>query len=149
MNRTTARRRKLVPVHPGEVLREEFLKPLKLTAMDLSRGIGVTPDRVTRILHGEQSVSPDTAIRLARFFRTSARFWLSLQAIYDLAVAEAENPHSEITHWRTHFHDAMADLSEVSDGPRVPADDQERRVRDGRRRAARLASTKPALERGS
>jgi addiction module HigA family antidote len=94
------------PTHPGEVLREEFLKPLRLTAADLSRGISVPIDRVTEILHGERAVSVDTAIRLGRFFRTNPRFWLNLQAIYDLARAEAENPHSDIEPWRTHFHNA-------------------------------------------
>ena len=94
------------PTHPGEVLREEFLRPLRLTAADLSRGIGVPIERVTGVLHGERAVSVDTAIRLGRFFRTNPRFWLNLQAIYDLAQAEAKNAHSDIEPWRTHFHDA-------------------------------------------
>lgn len=95
------------PTHPGEVLREEFLKPLKLTASDLSRGIKAPMDRVTEVLHGERAVSPDTAIRLARFFRTSARFWLNLQVMYDLALAEAEDAHSDIEPWRSHFHNSL------------------------------------------
>ena len=110
-----------LPTHPGEVLREEFLRPLKLSAADLGRGINAQADRVIEILHGERSVTVDTAIRLARFFRTSARFWLNLQTIYDLAVAEAANPHAEIMPWRTHFH------AGVTSGLGLEADSANRR----------------------
>lgn len=85
------------------MLREEFLKPLKMTATDLARGIKSPHDRVTKILHGERGVTADTAVRLGRFLRTSARFWLNLQADYDLALAEAQNPHTDIEPWRSPF----------------------------------------------
>ena len=80
----------LHPVHPGEILLEEFLKPLNLSQNRLALGIGVPARRINEIVHGKRSVSADTALRLARFFGVSAEFWLGLQAQYDLDVtAEA------------------------------------------------------------
>lgn len=78
--------RKLAPVHPGEVLLEDFLKPLGLSQYRVAAGITVPPRRINEIVLGKRAVSADTALRLARFFGTSDRFWLNLQAAYDLDV---------------------------------------------------------------
>lgn len=77
---------KLSPVHPGEVLLEEFLKPLELSQYRLAKDISVPPRRINEIVHGTRSVSADTALRLSRYFGLSERFWLNLQAQYDLDV---------------------------------------------------------------
>ena len=74
----------IVPVHPGEVLWEDFMKPLNLTQNGLARAIGVPPRRINEIIHGKRAVTADTAIRLSRFFGTSAQIWLGLQAAYEL-----------------------------------------------------------------
>jgi antitoxin HigA-1 len=80
----------LHPVHPGEVLSEEFLKPVNLSQNRLALNIGVPARRINEIVLGKRSISADTALRLARFFGNSAEFWLGLQAQYDLDVtAEA------------------------------------------------------------
>jgi addiction module HigA family antidote len=79
-------RKRLAPVHPGEVLLEEFLRPLELTQYRLARSLKVPPRRINEIVHGLRGISADTALRLARFFGTSDRFWLNLQAAYDLDV---------------------------------------------------------------
>lgn len=71
-------------IHPGEVLREEFLGPLGLSQNALARALGVPPRRINEIVLGQRAVSPDTALRLARYFGTSDRFWLGLQSDYDL-----------------------------------------------------------------
>ena len=76
--------RKLKNVHPGEVLGEEFLKPLGVSAYRMAKEIGVPATRVSEILHGRRSVTADTALRLARYFGTSAKFWLGLQEDHDL-----------------------------------------------------------------
>ena len=80
-----------IRTHPGEVLREEFMAPLKLSANALARELHVPPNRITAILSAERpcAVTSDTALRLARYFRTSPQFWMNLQAAYDLSVAEA------------------------------------------------------------
>ena len=70
--------------HPGEVLLEEFLKPLNLSQNRLARDLSVPPRRINEIVLGKRSVTPDTALRLARYFGTSERFWLGLQADFDL-----------------------------------------------------------------
>ena len=77
---------KLPPVHPGEVLLEEFLNPLGLSQYRLAKDISVPPRRINEIVHGTRSVSANTALRLARYFGVSERFWLNLQAQYDLDV---------------------------------------------------------------
>ena len=77
---------KLPPVHPGEVLLEEFLKPTGLSQYRLAKDINVPPRRINEIVHGKRAVSADTALRLARYFGTTPRFWLNLQAQYDLDV---------------------------------------------------------------
>src|ERR687896_735975 len=78
--------RKLAPVHAGEILLEEFLVPMGISQYRLARGISVPPRRINEIVHGKRAISADTAIRLARFFGTSERFWLNLQTAYDLEV---------------------------------------------------------------
>ena len=78
--------KKLPPIHPGEVLQEEFLKPLGISQYRLARDINLAPRRINEIIHGKRAISADTALRLARYFRTSDRFWLNLQARYDLEV---------------------------------------------------------------
>jgi addiction module HigA family antidote len=79
-----------IPTHPGEVLLEDFMKPLGLTQYRLAQDIGVTPLRISQIIHGERSINVDSAMRLARYFGTSAAVWLRLQVRYDLEVAERE-----------------------------------------------------------
>lgn len=76
----------MAPVHPGEVLAEEFLAPLGVSQYRLATEIGVPPRRINEIVHGQRRVSADTALRLARYFATSERFWLNLQARYDLEI---------------------------------------------------------------
>ena len=77
---------KLPPIHPGDILLEEFLKPLGLSQYRLAKGINVPARRINEIVHGKRSISADTALRLARFFGTTERFWLNLQTRYDLEV---------------------------------------------------------------
>ena len=77
---------KLSPVHPGEVLLEEFLKPLELSQYRLAKDISVPPRRINEVVHGTRAVSANTALRLSRYFGLSERFWLNLQAQYDLDV---------------------------------------------------------------
>lgn len=77
------------PTHPGEVLLEDFLKPLDMTQYALAKALGVTQVRIGEIVQGKRAVSPDTALRLARYFGTTAEFWINMQASYDLEVARA------------------------------------------------------------
>ncbi len=79
---------KLHPIHPGEVLLVEFLKPLGMSQSRLALDIGVHPRRINEIVLGKRSISADTALRLARYFGNSPQFWLGLQMDYDLDVAE-------------------------------------------------------------
>ena len=83
-----ARRERLRNIHPGEVLAEEFLGPLAITAYRLAKDIRVPATRVAEILHGRRAITADTALRFARYFGTSAKFWLGLQQDFDL---EEEN----------------------------------------------------------
>lgn len=78
--------RKITPVHPGEILLEEFLKPLGISQYKLSKDISVPPRRINEIVQGKRSITADTALRLARYFGLSERFWLNLQSRYDLEV---------------------------------------------------------------
>ena len=80
-------RKKVSSIHPGEVLLEEFLKPLRLSQNRLALAVGVPPRRINQIVLGKRSVSADTALRLARFFGNSAQFWIGLQSDYDLDIA--------------------------------------------------------------
>jgi addiction module HigA family antidote len=84
------RKKKLKPVHPGEVLLEEFLKPMGLSQNRLALNIGVPPRRINEIILEKRRITADTALRLARFFGTSPEFWLGLQAQYDLDVTSDE-----------------------------------------------------------
>jgi len=77
-------RKKLAPIHPGEILVEEFLKPLALTEYRLAKGLRVPARRINEIVHGKRAITADTALRLGRFFRNSPRFWLNLQTGFDL-----------------------------------------------------------------
>lgn len=91
---------KLTPVHPGEILLEEFLKPMNLSQNRLALDIRVPARRINEIVHGKRRITADTALRLARYFRMSPQFWLGLQMDYDLDVAEdalAERLDREIT----------------------------------------------------
>ena len=78
---------KLKPIHPGEILREEFMIPLGLSSNALARAIGVTPARVNDIARERRGITADTALRLARYFNTSHEFWMNLQAHYDVEMA--------------------------------------------------------------
>ena len=77
----------LEPIHPGEILREEFLKPMGISINRLSRDIVVPPGRISEIVNGKRGITADTALRLARFFGVSPELWLGLQAEYDLRIA--------------------------------------------------------------
>jgi addiction module HigA family antidote len=78
----------LPPVHPGEVLLEDFMKPLELSQYRVAKDIGVLPLRISQIIRGQRSVTADTALRFARYFGTSAAVWLRIQAQFDLEIAE-------------------------------------------------------------
>lgn len=84
------KKKKLNPVHPGEVLLEEFLKPMGLSQNKLALSIGVPPRRINEIVLEKRKITADTALRLARFFGTSSEFWLGLQSQYDLDIAAEE-----------------------------------------------------------
>ncbi len=81
--------KRLPPVHPGEVLHEEFLKPMRLSQYRLAQDISVPPRRINEIVHRKRSITADTALRLSRYFGTSERFWLNLQNRYDLEIEKA------------------------------------------------------------
>ncbi len=76
------------PIHPGEILQEDFLAPLGMTAHALSKALNVTPARISEIVRGHRGITPETALRLARFFGGDAQSWLNLQQAYDLKMAE-------------------------------------------------------------
>ncbi len=78
--------KKLSPVHPGEVLLEEFLEPMEISQYRLAKDISVPPRRINEIVHGKRRITADTALRLSLYFGTSERFWLNLQTGYDLEV---------------------------------------------------------------
>jgi len=80
--------KKIPAVHPGEILLEEFLKPMGISQNQLGRDLGVSPRRVNEIVHGKRNVTADTALRLSAYFGNSASFWLGLQMDYDLDIAE-------------------------------------------------------------
>ena len=80
--------KKMQPIHPGEILLEEFLKPLNISQYRLAKDISVPARRINEIIHGKRSISADTALRLSRYFGLSERFWLNLQARYDLEVGK-------------------------------------------------------------
>ena len=76
----------LPPIHPGEILIEEFLKPMGISQYRLAKDISVPPRRINEIIHGKRAITPDTALRLSKYFGLSERFWINLQARYDLEV---------------------------------------------------------------
>lgn len=89
-------RKRLAPIHPGKVLQTEFLEPFELSQYRLAKSLKVPARRINEIIHGTRGISADTALRLARFFGTSDRFWLNLQAAYDLDVERDRlGPHLE------------------------------------------------------
>jgi addiction module HigA family antidote len=85
-----------IKTHPGEILNEEFMIPLQISARALAAELGVPANRVTAIIRGERSVTADTAIRLGRYFGTTSQFWLNLQQAYDLSKAEIEGDFKKI-----------------------------------------------------
>jgi addiction module HigA family antidote len=82
---------KMKPLHPGEVLREDFLKPMGITPYRLAKDIGVPVNRITGIVNEDRAISADTALRLSRYFGTSAKIWTGLQADFDLEIAAIKN----------------------------------------------------------
>lgn len=86
--------KKIPPVHPGEILMEEFLKPMGLSQNQIANDIGVPPRRINEIVHGNRRITADTALRLAHYFGMSPQFWLGLQMDYDLDIEEDQlSPH--------------------------------------------------------
>ncbi len=81
---------KMSPIHPGEVLLEDFMQPLGLSQYALAKALHVYPRRINEIVQGKRAITADTALRLARFFGTSAEVWMNLQALYDLETAKDE-----------------------------------------------------------
>jgi len=81
----------LPPIHPGEILFEEFMKPLGLSTNRVGRDLRVPVTRIADIVHGRRGISSDTALRLSRYFGTTAEFWMNLQSAYDLEVAQRES----------------------------------------------------------
>ena len=77
---------KFPPIHPGEILLEEFLKPMGISQYKLAKDISVPPRRINEIIHGTRAITPDTALRLSRFFGLSERFWLNMQSRYDIEI---------------------------------------------------------------
>ena len=78
--------RKLAPIHPGEILLEEFLEPMEITQYRLAKDISVPARRINEIVHGKRRISADTALRLSKYFGSTERFWMNLQARYDLEI---------------------------------------------------------------
>lgn len=83
---TTETSGKLTPVHPGEILLEEFIKPLGISQYRLCKDMSVQPRRINQIVHGDRAITAETALRLSRYFGTSERFWMNLQTRYDIEV---------------------------------------------------------------
>jgi antitoxin HigA-1 len=84
----SAMKRDFAPIHPGEILLEEFLQPMDITQYRLAKDIRVPPRRINEIVQGKRAISADTALRLGRFFGMSPQFWINLQAHYDLEIAQ-------------------------------------------------------------
>lgn len=83
--------RELAPIHPGEILLEEFLNPMEISQYRLAKDIKVDPRRINEIVHGKRSITADTAFRLGRYFGMSPQFWLNLQSHYDLEILDMES----------------------------------------------------------
>jgi addiction module HigA family antidote len=84
------RRKQLEPIHPGEILLEDFMKPLGVSINRLARNIGVPPGRISAIVNGKRAITADTALRLGKYFGVSPQTWMGLQAEYDLRVAQRD-----------------------------------------------------------
>lgn len=84
--------KKLPPIHPGEILKEEFLVPLDLSASSFAKTLGVPTNRITRIINGTSAITADTSIRLAKALRTTPAFWMNLQTRYELQIAQDNAP---------------------------------------------------------
>jgi antitoxin HigA-1 len=97
---------KIAPVHPGDVLREEFLKPLNMSVNKLSLSLGVPATRMGEIVNGRRAVTADTALRLARFFGTTSEFWMNMQTGYELEMAKDKL--SAIIERTVHPYEAIA-----------------------------------------
>jgi len=82
--------KKITPIHPGEILYEEFLKPLELSQYRIAQDISVPPRRINEIIHGRRAITADTALRLGKYFGMSPEFWLNLQSRFDLEVASSQ-----------------------------------------------------------
>jgi addiction module HigA family antidote len=93
--------KRLPSIHPGEILNEEFLGPLEISEYRLSKDIGVPPRRINEIVHGKRGITADTALRLGKFFGTTAAFWMNLQSAYDLEQARAQVDVGSIKSLRT------------------------------------------------
>lgn len=87
------KKRNIPPIHPGEILLEEFMKPLEISQYKLAKDLHVSPMRISEIINGKRSITADTAIRLGRYFKMEAKFWINLQASYDLEKAMIETGH--------------------------------------------------------
>ena len=81
-------KKRLSPIHPGEILEEEFLKPMGISQYRVAKGISVPPRRINEIIHKKRSITADTALRLGRFFGIPPQFWLNIQSRYDLEITE-------------------------------------------------------------
>jgi antitoxin HigA-1 len=102
---------RLPPVHPGEILREEFMQPLGISQNRLGRDLGVSPRRINEIVHGKRSITADTALRLSHYFGTSAEFWLDLQTDHDLDLARDELE-EKIAREMKHFSPAPNEITQ-------------------------------------
>ena len=89
-----AKTERLPPIHPGEILREDFMKPLGISMNRLALDLRVPVTRIAEIVHERRGITPDTALRLGRYFNTSPRFWMNAQSSYDLEVAQDELQHT-------------------------------------------------------
>ena len=98
-----ASERKLAPIHRGEILNEEFLLPMNISQYRLAKSIGVDPRRIHAIVHGERSITAETALLLSRFFGNSREFWMGLQSQYDLDLAEDRLGERLASHRRARF----------------------------------------------
>lgn len=97
--------KRIAPIHPGEILFEEFLKPMGISQNKIGRDLSVSPRRINEIIHGKRSITADTALRLSTYFGNSATFWLGLQMDYDLDIAL--DTKSALIHEQVHLFQAI------------------------------------------
>jgi antitoxin HigA-1 len=141
-------KKQLHPIHPGEILEEEFMRPLRLSANALAKAIDVPVTRVSEIIRGRRGVTADTALRLGRFLGTTAELWLAIQSEYDLRVARRdleESIRARVVPLKTERPAALLEISEptAAYGRRASRRDQDRR----RRRLADRVDNEIALDR--